>query len=158
MTFRETAPDAAATRALGARFAQAVLGTSGSEAAPLLVTLTGDLGAGKTTFVGGFLGALGHAGAARSPTYTLIEPYRLAGRDVVHCDLYRLRHPDELDELGLRDLQQPGSVLLIEWPEKAEGRLGPEDLSIRLGYADPDGRTVEIDGRSGLGREVLRRL
>ncbi len=89
----------------------------------LLVTLSGELGAGKTTLVGGLLAELGHVGPARSPTYTLLEPYRLQGRDITHCDLYRLRHPDELDDLGLRDLRVAGSVLLVEWPEKAEGRL-----------------------------------
>ena len=112
----------AETRELGARLATALLGAD--EPGALVIGLTGDLGAGKTTLVGGLLAALGHDGAARSPTYTLIEPYRLAGRDVNHCDLYRLRHPSELDDLGLRDLATPRSLLLVEWPERAEGRLG----------------------------------
>ena len=63
-----------------------------------------------------------------------------------HCDLYRLRHPSELDDLGLRDLLTPRSLLLVEWPERAEGRLGAPDLSRRLAYLD-DGRIVEITRR-----------
>lgn len=124
---------------------------------PILITLSGDLGAGKTTLVAGLLAALGHPGPARSPTYTLIEPYQLAGRDVNHCDLYRLRHPSELDDLGLRDLLTPRSLLLVEWPERAEGRLGMPDLSLELGYLH-DGRWVDISAASEAGRGVLAAL
>ncbi len=147
-----TAADAAETRALGARLAAALLGAD--EPGALVIGLTGDLGAGKTTMVGGLLAALGHDGAARSPTYTLIEPYVLSGRDVNHCDLYRLRHPSELDDLGIRDLATPRGLLLVEWPERAEGRLGVADLSVHLGYLD-DGRTVEITAASAAGQRVL---
>jgi len=150
-----TASDAEQTRELGARLATALLGAD--EPGALFIGLTGDLGAGKTTLVGGLLARLGHDGAARSPTYTLVEPYRLAGRDVNHCDLYRLHHPSELDEIGLRDLATPGSLLLVEWPERAEGRLGVPDLSIRLGYLD-GGRAVEITAASEAGRRVLALL
>ncbi len=139
-------PSAEQTRVLGARLARAIAAAGGE--APLLVALSGDLGAGKTTLVGGLLAALGHPGHARSPTYTLIEPYRLAGRDWYHCDLYRLRHPDELDDLGLRDLRLPSSVLLVEWPEKAAGRLGQADISIALAYADGDTRQAHIRRRN----------
>jgi len=149
------AADARETCGLGARLATALLGAD--EPGALVIGLTGDLGAGKTTLVGGLLTELGHDGAVRSPTYTLIEPYCLAGRDVNHCDLYRLRHPSELDDLGLRDLATPGSLLLVEWPERAEGRLGVPDLSIQLGYLD-DGRTVEITAGSEAGRRVLARI
>ena len=152
---RLTAANAAETRALGARLAAALL--DADEAGALFIGLTGDLGAGKTTLVGGLLAALGHEGAARSPTYTLIEPYRLAGRDVNHCDLYRLRHPAELDDLGLRDLATPRSLLLLEWPERAEGRLGTPDLSLELAYLD-DGRSVDFAAASEAGRRVLARL
>jgi tRNA threonylcarbamoyladenosine biosynthesis protein TsaE len=150
------AADAEQTRALGARLAGAIVAAGGE--APLLITLSGDLGAGKTTLVGGLLSALGHAGPARSPTYTLIEPYSLAGRDLHHCDLYRLRHPDELEDLGLRDLRSPSSVLLVEWPEKAEGRLGQADIAIALTYADDDTRQARFQAETPAGHRVLSHL
>ena len=142
-------------RALGSRLAAAVeaAGLQG----PLVVGLSGDLGAGKTTLVSGFLAGLGHDTAVRSPTYTLIEPYRLAGRDVYHCDFYRLRDPAELDDLGLRDLLADRCVLLVEWPEHAGNRLRTVDLALRLGYAD-DGRVVELHGMTEPGRRVVAGL
>ncbi len=143
-------------RALGARLARALQATPAEES--LLVTLSGELGAGKTTLVGGLLAELGHVGAVRSPTYTLLEPYRLRGRDIAHCDLYRLRHPDELDDLGLRDLQVAGSVLLVEWPEKAEGRLQAADLALTFDYAGPDARKLVVTAHSPAGQAVLSRL
>ena len=106
---------------------------AGAEPA-LLIGLSGELGAGKTTLVAGLLAGLGHEGPVRSPTYTLIEPYRLAGRDLYHCDLYRLRDPAELDDLGLRDLAVERSVLLVEWPERAGDRLGKPWV---VGIRDP---------------------
>ncbi len=145
------------TRALGARLAYAILAVTDARSESLCVTLTGDLGAGKTTFVGGLLAALGHEGPTRSPTYTLIEPYHLGGRDLYHCDLYRLRHPDELEDLGLRDLSGPGSVLLVEWPERADGRLGAADLAIRITY-DGEGRAFEFDALTERGRQLAGRL
>jgi len=143
-------------RAFGARLARALLTTPAHES--LLITLSGELGAGKTTLVGGLLAELGHVGPARSPTYTLIEPYRLQGRDITHCDLYRLRHPDELDDLGLRDAQGEGSVLLVEWPEKAASRLGAADLALTLDYAGPDARNLVAEAGSSQGQGVLERL
>ena len=156
MTLLLHAAGADQTRALGARLAEAIL-AAGSEA-PLLITLSGDLGAGKTTLVTGLLTALGHAGPVRSPTYTLIEPYRLAGLDLHHCDLYRLRHPDELEDLGLRDLRFPASVLLVEWPEKAVGRLGQADIAITLLYADDDTRQARFVAETPAGHRVLAHL
>ena len=151
-------PDAPATRALGERFGRAFHECRVATTVPVLVTLSGELGAGKTTFVGGVLAGLGHAGPVRSPTYTLIEPYRLAGRDVHHCDLYRLRHPDELDDLGLRDLFQAGAVLLVEWPEKAGGRLGDADVHVELRYEGEPAREVRITPASPVGEALLRHL
>lgn len=147
------AADAASSRALGARLARALV--AGPSDNPLLVTLSGDLGAGKTTLVGGLLNELGHVGPVRSPTYTLVEPYSLGGREVHHADLYRLRHPDELEDLGLRELQVPGAVLLVEWPEKAEGRLGAADLELTLRYHGADARRVEFVAHTPAGRAVL---
>ena len=147
------APTADAMRALGGRFAGALQVAAVTE--PLLITLSGDLGAGKTTFVAGLLAALGHAGAVRSPTYTLIEPYRLGTREVYHCDLYRLRHPDELDDLGLREGARDQAVLLVEWPERAAGRLGTADVMLHFAYAGEAGRTVEWEAQTPAGRAVL---
>ena len=156
MTFDFLAVGAGQTRELGARLARAI--RSAGEDAPLLITLSGDLGAGKTTLVGGMLAELGHAGPARSPTYTLVEPYRLDDRDLYHCDLYRLRHPDELEDIGLRDFRSPRSVLLVEWPERAEGRLGEVDVSVTLSYAEGDARQVQLQAETQAGRRVLARL
>ena len=150
-----TASSADETRAIGARLAAAI--EAADEEGPLVIGLSGDLGAGKTTLVSGLLGALGHAGPVRSPTYTLIEPYRLAGRDVNHCDLYRLRDPSEVDELGLRDLLTRRSILLVEWPERGGDRLPVPDLSLRLGYL-ADGRIVEIAAGSVAGERALQCL
>jgi tRNA threonylcarbamoyladenosine biosynthesis protein TsaE len=155
MTGEWVARGADEMRALGARLARAVFATTATQ--PLLITLSGDLGAGKTTLVGGLLAALGHTGPARSPTYTLLEPYRFEGRDVTHCDFYRLRHPDELDDLGLRDLQGPGSILLVEWPEKAGDRLGVADLALSLAYVADDARSVRIEAHTLAGRTVAER-
>jgi tRNA threonylcarbamoyladenosine biosynthesis protein TsaE len=156
VTIKHVAHGADETRAFGARLARALLATPAHDS--LLVTLSGDLGAGKTTLVGGLLAELGHTGPVRSPTYTLLEPYRLQGRDITHCDLYRLRHPDELDDLGLRDLRSAGSVLLVEWPEKAEGRLGAADLALTLDYAGTDARNLVAIACSPAGRTALERL
>jgi tRNA threonylcarbamoyladenosine biosynthesis protein TsaE len=150
-----TASDADATRAIGARVAGALVAAGLRE--PFVVGLTGDLGAGKTTLVGGLLAALGHAGPARSPTYSLIEPYRLAGRDVQHCDLYRLRDPEELEDLGLRDLMTGSSILLVEWPERAGDRLRKPDLHLHLEYTEA-GRQVAVTAGSEAGRQVLAAL
>jgi tRNA threonylcarbamoyladenosine biosynthesis protein TsaE len=124
---------------------------------PLLITLSGELGAGKTTLVGGLLAALGHPGPVRSPTYSLIEPYRLADRDIHHCDLYRLRDPDELEDLGLRDLLTARAVLLVEWPERAGDRLCAPDVALRLRYTEA-GRVIEVTASGAVGKAVLARL
>jgi tRNA threonylcarbamoyladenosine biosynthesis protein TsaE len=144
--------NAEATRALGARLAVAIDWQGAARA--LVIGLSGDLGAGKTTLVGGLLAKLGHAGAVRSPTYTLIEPYELQGRDYYHCDLYRLIDAEQVDDLGLRDLAAPGAVLLIEWIERAQGRLGQADLTIDIAYRD-EGRSVDIDAWTPLGEQIL---
>jgi tRNA threonylcarbamoyladenosine biosynthesis protein TsaE len=152
---RLTAADPEQMRALGARLGAAIC-AAGTEPA-LVVGLSGDLGAGKTTLVAGLLGGLGHEGPVRSPTYTLIEPYRFAGRDFYHCDLYRVRDPAELDELGLRDLAVERSVLLVEWPERAGERLGTPDLLLQVDYA-PSGRVISFEAASEAGRQVLAAL
>lgn len=120
------------------------LGASWAEALRrgLCVYLEGDLGAGKTTLVRGMLRGLGYSEAVTSPTFTLVETYRLRGMDVHHIDLYRIEHPEELEAIGLRDLLTPQSVCLIEWPERGAGLLPPADVRITLEYLDGERRVV----------------
>jgi tRNA threonylcarbamoyladenosine biosynthesis protein TsaE len=94
--------------------------------------LTGDLGAGKTTLASGFLHALGVSGIVHSPSYNLLDVYETRAGTVVHLDLYRMRDPEELEPLGLRDEARPGVLWLIEWPERGEGWLPPPDLVVSL--------------------------
>jgi len=113
------------TEALGG----SLLGTPPPADSPCrVVTLSGDLGAGKSTFARGALRALGARGAIKSPSYTLMESYELPAVHVVHLDLYRLQDPDDLDNLGLADFHRPGHLWLVEWPEKGAGRLPSADL------------------------------
>ena len=110
---------------------------------PLVVYLRGDLGTGKTTLTRGVLRGLGHTGAVRSPTYTLLEPYELETMYVYHLDLYRLGDPEELEYLGLRDLLDGSSLLLVEWPERGGDLLPPPDLTLRIQHAG-EGRILDL--------------
>jgi tRNA threonylcarbamoyladenosine biosynthesis protein TsaE len=96
------------------------------------IHLSGDLGAGKTTFVRGFLRGLGYDGTVKSPTYTLVESYPLHDFTVYHFDFYRVKHPDEIEAIGFRDYQADGAICLIEWPEMAGQTIGSPDLLIRF--------------------------
>jgi tRNA threonylcarbamoyladenosine biosynthesis protein TsaE len=120
---------------------------------PFLIYLRGDLGTGKTTLVRGVLRGLGHTGSVRSPTYTLLEPYEVQNMQLYHLDLYRLSDPEELEYLGLRDLLDAESVLIVEWPERGQGLLPPPDLTIRIEHAG-DGRDLELIAE-GSGSDYL---
>jgi tRNA threonylcarbamoyladenosine biosynthesis protein TsaE len=97
-----------------------------------LVFLRGQLGAGKTTLVRGLLTTLGHTGAVKSPTYTLLEPYSYNGQDAFHFDLYRVADPQELSFVGFDEIIDGPGIKLIEWPEKAESWLPNPDINITL--------------------------
>ena len=129
-------PDEAATIALGAELLDLLTG------APL-VFLHGQLGAGKTTLVRGILRALGHDGSVKSPTYTLLEPYDVAGRTIYHFDLYRIGGTEELDFIGIDELMDADAIKLVEWPERGAGRLPEPDVVIRLSL-EGEGRRVEV--------------
>ncbi|MDR3417353.1 MAG: tRNA (adenosine(37)-N6)-threonylcarbamoyltransferase complex ATPase subunit type 1 TsaE [Nevskia sp.] len=132
-------PDAAATEALGGKLALLL-----SQRPGLVVFLHGGLGAGKTTLARGWLRALGASGPIRSPTYTLVEPYELQGRHLLHLDLYRLSDAAELEQLGLYDTPPEHSIWLVEWPERGSGELPDPDLNIFMQVSDK-GREIRIE-------------
>lgn len=116
-----------------------------------VLELSGELGAGKTSFARALLQALGVRSSVRSPSYGLMELYEVAGWQVLHLDLYRLVEAAELAQLGLRDYASGRSLWLIEWPEKGGGYL--PDCDARLHFAIvPDGHSVRIEARSAAGR------
>jgi len=151
--------DSGATEVLGASLARSFRGVAPSAGAPPggALYLRGELGAGKTTCARSLLRALGVVGAVRSPTYTLVETYELAGLTCIHVDLYRLQTLTEVDELGLRDLVGPGCLLLVEWPEKGGAALPPADLELLLNYAG-DGRQARLTAATPLGSAWLGNL
>lgn len=120
--------DATATEAFGAQLAQHIT-------APATIWLEGNLGAGKTTLVRGFLHHLGHYGAVKSPTFTIVEPYQCGSVMVYHFDLYRLADPEELEYMGIRDYLEQQAILLIEWPNKGGWVTPPATHHINLQYS-----------------------
>lgn len=123
----------------------------------MTVHLHGQLGAGKTTLIRGILRGRGHHSAVKSPTYTLVEPYRLAGLSVYHFDLYRLRDPEELEFLGMRDYLDGHGLCLIEWAERGAGFLPAPDVDIMIEQAEA-GRLVRFESRTDNGSGLLRDL
>ena len=142
-------------RAIGAALGGALSGVTGSA---VVVAIRGELGAGKTTLVGGLLNSLGLSGPARSPTYTLIEPYVLGARAIYHLDLYRLVDPAEVEALGVRDLLAEDAVLLIEWPEKGGDFVPAADVELSITYSNAPalGRDLVFSSHSQAGARVIR--
>jgi len=122
-----------------------------------VITLSGELGTGKTTLVRGALQSLGVDSGVRSPTYTLLEYYPFAKFAVAHFDLYRLGDAEELEYLGYRDYLNPQTLCLIEWPQRAAGYLHAVDLAIELEY-DNEGRRLDLVAGSNWGRELLAHI
>lgn len=153
--------DNRATEAFGAQLAhccgETLYGEGQSATGCTTIFLNGDLGAGKTALVRGFLRGLGHKGAVKSPTYTLVEPYTFdsqteqSGLQIVyHFDLYRLGHPEELEYLGIRDYFDSASTALIEWPERGKGMLPTADLNVQIDYLG-EGRNITISPHTAHG-------
>jgi len=109
---------------------------------PMVIWLEGDLGSGKTTFARGLIHALGYKGRVKSPTYGLLEHYQLDSLKVLHMDIYRINDPGELEFLGVEDLLDEQTILLIEWPDKGGSWLPRPDFIFRFSYAG-DGRELE---------------
>jgi len=138
------------TLALGAALAQGLR-------AGMVIYLSGDLGAGKTTLVRGALRALGVTERVKSPTFTLLELYTVSSLYLHHFDFYRFNRSEEWVDAGFRECFNSESVCLVEWPEKAGGQLPAPDLRIEM-EVDGNGRGVTVSAYTEAGTECLKRL
>ena len=143
--------DPAATEAFGRLLARSLP----ADVAGWTILLQGELGSGKSTLARAMLRECGHSGAVPSPTYTLIEPYKLSDKYIYHIDLYRIADEEELDYLGWADLED--GLRLIEWPERVPGLTSQADMLVRLAY-DGAGRMATLTALSERGAEYLARL
>ncbi|MGI9236380.1 MAG: tRNA (adenosine(37)-N6)-threonylcarbamoyltransferase complex ATPase subunit type 1 TsaE [Woeseiaceae bacterium] len=133
-------------------FAQRFLGRLPKDAAGWTVLLSGELGAGKSTFARALIRAAGHSGPVPSPTYTLVEPYALPQGTIYHIDLYRVSSEEELPYLGWNELDD--GLRLVEWPDRAPGLAGQADVALALSYAG-EGRSAELSALSERGAGVI---
>jgi tRNA threonylcarbamoyladenosine biosynthesis protein TsaE len=138
-----------------AAFAETVFRALPQDRAGWTLLLSGELGAGKSTFARAFIRAAGHDGPVPSPTYTLVEPYNLPSGSIYHIDLYRVSSEEELHYLGFGELDD--GCCLIEWPERAPGATATADLELQLSY-ESAGRSVRIDGVSERGRGLIQKI
>jgi tRNA threonylcarbamoyladenosine biosynthesis protein TsaE len=120
----------------------------------LIIFLRGDLGAGKTTLARGILRGLGHEGKVKSPTYNLVEIYKISRLYFYHFDFYRFTDPIEWEEAGFREYFNENSICLVEWPEKAEKLLPVADIRISFTIIGT-GRKIEIQAGTEVGRQCL---
>lgn len=146
-------PDETATQSVGEKLAKCL-------AKGAIVYLSGPLGAGKTTLTRALLKAIGVSGSIKSPTYTLLEPYKTSSYSIYHFDFYRFFDQNEYEDSGFRDFfSEPEAICLVEWAEKAEGLIPSADLTIELKYGpDVQGRVIVFGSSSVLGDEMLNRL
>lgn len=134
--------------------------TFASQFAPFLkgghiLFLKGDLGAGKTTFVRGILRGFGFLESVKSPTYALVEEYEFAWGKLIHFDLYRIRNPEELHYIGIRDYFKNDALILIEWPELGGKQLPNCDLEIHF-LTHPKGRQLQFKANTQNGENLLQ--
>lgn len=124
-----------------------------------LITLSGDLGAGKTTFTRFLVQALGETGPVTSPTYTLVEPHQIDNDLIYHFDLYRLEDPAEVIDLDIEAYLEDAFLCIIEWPEQAGEYLPLVDLAITLSFTDAEeGRMFLITAETEKGRSMLKAI
>lgn len=144
-----TWPDEAATHA----FAHSLAARPALSCA--MLTLRGDLGAGKTTFVRHLLRALGVTGRVKSPTYAVVEPYAVGALNIWHFDFYRFNDPNEWEDAGFRDIFASPGLKLVEWPDKAGPYLPQADLLIAIEVLAGDARALTLSACTTTGEALL---
>lgn len=145
-------PDEAATARLGTALGHALLEHETTIAQHgFNLRLAGELGAGKTALVRACLRAVGVQGPVKSPSFTLLEPYKVSRLDFYHFDFYRFASPEEFASAGFREHFGPGCITAVEWPDKAGPRLPPADLNIELLSEGTAGRVARIRALSETG-------
>jgi tRNA threonylcarbamoyladenosine biosynthesis protein TsaE len=125
--------------------------------APLVLYLSGPLGAGKTTFTRGFLAGLGHQGKVKSPTYTLVESYQYQDIQINHFDFYRIHDPEELELMGIRDYFTDKTIGIIEWPEQGQGYIPKPDIQCTI-HPVGELRQINFASYSPQGDQILAAL
>ena len=120
----------------------------------MVVTLSGELGAGKTTLVRGMLRGLGWPGPVKSPSYALVEYYEFPSLYFYHFDFYRVEGSDEWDSAGFAEYFRPDSAAVIEWPERVAARLPEIDVALALSLAEP-GRVLKLRAHTAAGEACL---
>ncbi|HEX4984880.1 MAG TPA: tRNA (adenosine(37)-N6)-threonylcarbamoyltransferase complex ATPase subunit type 1 TsaE [Burkholderiales bacterium] len=123
----------------------------------MLVTLSGELGSGKTTLARGVLRGLGYEGRVKSPTYTLVELYNLSKLDLYHFDFYRFNEAGEWRDAGFRDYFGTQGVCLVEWPERVAQFLPRADLEITM-TIEGEGRRLQAVAETEQGKRCLDQL
>ncbi len=128
-------------------------------ATPMIITLNGNLGAGKTTLTREIIYAYGVKGNVKSPTFTLLEEYDIWLGKVLHFDLYRFADPEEWLDLGFDELLDGNNyIAFIEWAERAQGLLRCADWKIDITVINENMRELSINGQTNLGEKCLRKL
>jgi len=143
--------DEAATMALAREMFAALPG----ELAGWTILLRGELGAGKSTFARAFIKAAGQQGPVPSPSYTLVEPYKLASGNIYHIDLYRVSDEEELHYLGWNELDD--GLRLVEWPERAPGLKDEADVMLELEYAGRS-RLARVNALNERGSALIQKI
>lgn len=121
---------------------------------PLILTFSGEIGAGKTTFIRAMLRSLGIKTAIKSPTFSLIESYESEHLQIHHFDLYRIQDEAELEYIGFRDYFLGNAVCCIEWPERAKQSLEQTDINFKLRISG-GGRLLTVSASSPAGEKIL---
>ena len=146
-------PDAQATGRAGAALGRAMV-------PGMVITLSGDLGTGKTTFARGVLRGRGWTGPVKSPSYGLVEHYPLPNLYLYHFDFYRVDKASEWDDAGFAEAFRADTVCLVEWPERAAERLPSADVAITLALQDESapGRRLTAIAMTESGERCLTAL